>query len=242
MTMRPVHRSPQSMAWRRALSMLLAAFAWCCVTALQSTAGAQSTEEEDRWVKDARAEWPAATGTLQMMGGRNALVLQVGSLRSDWNSGALIIMCDRKEWSFDSVRMFRLTKAWGEYIPFRLVTKGEGHKAHFMATLREIAEVMEKDLPPADESTAAVGGVDSSGGCVVYELAEPGQFRQFSTNRRGLKSTPQMKSAIEVLHWWFATNVSLLVKNPKIIPQWNGKDAPALPVEFPFHEISKPDK
>lgn len=237
-----IYRAPSNKAWRVLRATLAVTLAWFSMSACNFSRGAEPAEEEDRWVKDARAEWPAATGTLQMMGGRNAVALQVGSLRSDWNSGALIIMCDRKEWSFESVRLFRLSKAWGEYIPFRLVSKGPEHKAHFMATLREIVEAMEKDLPPTDESTQFIGGVNSSGGCLVYELAEAEQFRQFSTNRRDLKSTPQLKSAIAVLHWWFASNVSLLVENPKIIPQWNGKDAPALPVEFPFHEISKPNK
>lgn len=237
-----IYPAPSNNAWRGLRATLAVTLAWFSMAACNFSNGAETAEEEDRWVKDARAEWPAATGTLQMMGGRNAVVLQVGSLRSDWNSGALIIMCDRKEWSFESVRLFRLSKAWGEYIPFRLVSKGPEHKAHFMATLREIVEVMEKDLPPTDELTQFIGGVESSGGCLVYELAEAEQFRQFSTNRRDIKSTPQAKAAIEVLHWWFASNVSGLVKNPKIIPQWNGKDPPALPVEFAFPKVSKPNK
>lgn len=226
-------------ARRRSAVTFSAILLWLICPAL----AAEGEEEKDRWVSDARAEWPVATSTIQMMGGKNSVVLQVGTLRCDWNSGALIIICDQNKWSFDSLRIFRLSQAWGEYKPFRLIPKSEDEKERFMLTLREVTEALKRELPVVEEAAQAVGGVPSSGGCLVLELSDATQFRQYNSSNIELKHsrTQKCKEAIEIIDWWFRCDVSLLIGSDKI-PQWNGKNAPRLPVESHFPINSKAKK
>jgi len=219
---------------------LVAATLWCSYAALLSVVAKAETSYKDRWVDDARVEWPAATTTIQMMGGKNAVAFQIGYLRSDWHTGGLIIICDGKLWSYDSLRIVRLSMG-GNYYPFRLASKSVEQKVQFMSVLRSLVDGLENELPSLDESSQKIGAVRGSGGCLVVELAKDGQFRQFASNHTEPKATKQLKPAIDVLDWWFRNYVSLMVGNIKSVPIWQSKEAPLLPVEphFPLKNNEK---
>lgn len=214
----------------------------CVFPLLVHTAETDTAVDKDRWVTDARAEWPVATGTLQMMAGRNSSVLQVGYLRSEWNSGSLIIIYDGDNWSFDSLRIFRLTKAWGEYIPFIPDVRTEEEKKNFMGVLRSVVQSLTDKIAPSSEAKEMVGGVSTSGGCLVIELVVNRQFRQFASNRAEPSITQQLKPSIEVLDWWFRCYVSLMVGGISSAPKWGGQDAPMLPIVPHFQNVWPPGK
>jgi|GEM_PF-2836191 len=212
---------------------------------LPSTAHSAETDipaEKSRWVNDARAEWPLATGTLQMIAGRNSIVLQLGYLRSEWNSGSLIIICDGEKWSYDSLRILCFSYARGEYLTFRPKVQTEEEKKNFMTVLRSIVQSLTDKLAPSSEVEEVVGGVSTSGGCLVVELVINEQFRQFVVNRSEPKITKQLMPVINVIDWWFRCYVSLMVGNIHSTPQWGSQDAPLLPVIPHFQDIWPPGK
>ena len=221
---------------------LFVVWTFCIFPLAALTAETDPEAEKNRWVNDARAEWPLATSTLQMMAGRNSMVLQVGYLRSEWNSGSLIIICDGDKWSFDSLRILCLSKAWGEYIPFRPDVRTEEEEKNFMTVLRSIVQSLTVKLPSSSEAREIVGGVSTSGGCLVIELIGNGQFRQFAANRTEPQITKQLGPAIEVLDWWFRCYVSLMVGSIHSTPQWGSRDAPLLPVIPHIPDIWPPGK
>lgn len=221
---------------------LSAVVAVCVFPLLVYTAETDIAVDKDRWETDARAEWPVSTGTLQMMAGRNSSVLQVGYLRSEWNSGSLIIIYDNDDSSFDSLRILRLSKAWGEYIPFIPDVRTEEEKKNFMVVLRSLVQSLTDKITSSSEAKEIVGGVSTSGGCLVIESIVNGQFRQFASNRTEPSITQQLKPCIEVFDWWFRCYVSLMVGSISSAPKWGGRDAPMLPVVPHFQNVWPPGK
>lgn len=193
----------------------------------------RSYAEDKQEGHDARVEWPVPTSVFQHLCGNEYKVLQVGYLRSDANTGALIIAWNGKTADFRSLRLLRLSEAWGTYVPFELLDLSDGEKNAFMMFLVKISGILEKEVSKSIESKKQIGDVESPGGCFVIEILSTAGFRQVVSQRRGADVTPVLKPVVVALDWWLRSYVSL-VNDSRTTPKWEGVEVPVLPVKAHF--------
>ncbi len=72
----------------------------------------KTQEQSDLWGEDARRDWKMATATLVEIAGSDAVVLQCGLLRAEYNTGSLIFIYTSSPSTKDKLIVLRVPR-WG---------------------------------------------------------------------------------------------------------------------------------